>query len=209
MLDNPQNAKMKRVNSKRRRRLSYDDFLKIRASAEPWLRTAMDLALQTTQARLEVSRIKYNIKAPKENTCGCVWFPEEKNGIYGMLYIHRQKVQHKEAAHVAIPIGKVIKEIIDNSRDNVASPYIVHRVPERLPNKISQYVNHPTQVAPDYVSGDSQKSGIKLGLAHTLNQMKGQLFMRSERWPHLCLNNADLIHKPGWRTVTLNQQNLY
>lgn len=165
MLDNPaERKKMKRVDSKRRRRLSYDDFLKIRAAAEPWLRTAMDLALQTTQARLEVSRIKYNIKAPKENTCGCVWFPEEKNGIYGMLYIHRQKVQHKEAAHVAIPIGKVIKEIIDNSRDNVASPYIVHRVPERLPNKISQYVNHPTQVAPDYVSRGFSKVRDKVGV---------------------------------------------
>lgn len=171
MFDNPaERKKMKRVDAKKRRRLSYDDFLKIRDAAEPWLRTAMDLALQTTQARLEVSRIKYSIKAPKNNTCGCVWYEEEKNGIFGMVYIHRQKVQHKEAAHVAIPIGKKLKEIIDNSRDSVASPYIVHRLPIRLPNKISKEVNHPTQVAPDYLSRAFSSLRDRVGVAANLPQ---------------------------------------
>ncbi|EOJ8667028.1 tyrosine-type recombinase/integrase [Providencia stuartii] len=170
MFDNPaERKKMKRVDAKKRRRLSYDDFLKIRDAAEPWLRTAMDLALQTTQARLEVSRIKYSIKAPKNNTCGCVWYEEEKNGIFGMIYIHRQKVQHKEAAHVAIPIGKKLKEIIDNSRDNVASPYIVHRLPARLPNNISKEVNHPTQIAPDYLSRAFSALRDKTGVAANLS----------------------------------------
>lgn len=169
MFDNPaERKKMKRVDAKKRRRLSYNDFLKIRDAAEPWLRTAMDLALQTTQARLEVSRIKYSIKVPKNNTCGCVWYEEEKNGIFGMIYIHRQKVQHKEAAHVAIPIGKKLKEIIDNSRDNVASPYIVHRLPARLPNNISKEVNHPTQVAPDYLSRAFSALRDKTGVAANL-----------------------------------------
>lgn len=169
MFDNPaERKKMKRTDIKQRRRLSYDDFIKIRTLADKWLKTAMDLALQTTQARLEVSRVKYNIKAPKEGTCGCVWYEEERNGIYGMLYIHRQKVQHKEASHVAIPIGKALKEIIDNSRDNIASPYVVHRIPERLPNKISQEVNHPTQVAPDYLSRAFSKLRDKAGVASNL-----------------------------------------
>ncbi|NBM55445.1 site-specific integrase, partial [Proteus sp. G2669] len=169
MFDNPaERKKMKRVDGKKRRRLSYEDFLKIRASAEPWLRTAMDLALQTTQARLEVSRIKYNIKAPKEGICGCVWYEEPKNGIYGIIYIHRQKVQYKEASHVAIPIGKALKEIIDNSRDNVASPYIVHRLPTRIPNKVSKEVNHPTQVAPDYLSRAFSALRDRVGVASHL-----------------------------------------
>ncbi|EMK3754762.1 recombinase [Providencia rettgeri] len=170
MFDNPaERKKMKRVDAKKRRRLSYDDYLKIYATAEAdgqlWLQTAMDLALQTTQARLEVSRIKYNIKAPKNNTCGCVWYEEEKNGIFGMIYIHRQKVQHKEASHVAIPIGKKLKEIIDRSRNSVASPYVVHRLPNRVPNKISKEVNHPTQVAPDYLSRAFSAVRDKAGVA--------------------------------------------
>ena len=153
MIDNPASRKkMRRVDAKVRRRLSLDDYIKMRRSAEPWLRTAMDLALQTAQARLEVSRIKYNIKTPREGVCGCVWWPEPKDGIYGMLYIHRQKVQHKESAHVAIPIGDELRTIIESSRDSIASPYVVHRLPEKRSNPISKAVRHPTQVDPNYLS---------------------------------------------------------
>lgn len=153
MFDNPATRKkMRRTDQKQRRRLSIDDYMRIRGAAAPWLRTAMDLALQTAQARLEVSRIKYSIKEPKEGLCGCVWLPCEQNGVFGTLYIHRQKVKHKEASHVAIPIGQQLKEIIESSRDNIASPYVVHRLPNKRSNDISKEVKHPTQVAPDYLS---------------------------------------------------------
>jgi len=153
MMDNPaERKKMRRVESKVRRRLSLADYLKIHQAAPLWLQTAMDLALQTTHARLEVSRIRYSIKQPGEGICGCVWLTEPKDDIYGTLYIHRQKVQHKEASHVAIPIGGVLKNIIERSRDNVASPYVVHRLPLKRSNPTSKEVRHPTQVAPDYLS---------------------------------------------------------
>ncbi|MEI7261290.1 phage integrase Arm DNA-binding domain-containing protein [Pectobacterium carotovorum] len=153
MFDNPASRKkMRRVDGKKRRRLSFQDFQRIRTSAPGWLRTAMDLALQTTQARLEVSRIKYSIKEPKEGVCGCLWHQVPENGIHGVLYVHRQKVHKKEASHIAIPIGDELKRIIDDSRDRIASPYVVHRLPEKNSNPISQEVNHPTQVSPDYLS---------------------------------------------------------
>ncbi|RAW96111.1 MULTISPECIES: tyrosine-type recombinase/integrase [unclassified Photorhabdus] len=170
MLDNPaERKKMKRTDKKKRRRLSFDDFMLIRNAAEPWLRTAMDLALQTTQARLEVGRIRYNIKSPQEGVCGCVWHQEPQKGIYGTLYIHRQKVHDKEASHVAIPIGEKLKQIIDDSRDSVASPYVVHRLPKRMPRKISAEVQHPTQVAPDYLSRAFSDLRDKVGVAAHLS----------------------------------------
>jgi hypothetical protein len=153
MMDNPaERKKTKRIDKKSRRRLTLDDYLKIHQAAPLWLQTAMDLALQTTHARLEVSRIRYSIKQPGEGVCGCVWFDAPVDGIYGTLYIHRQKVQFKEASHVAIPMSSVIREIIERSRDNVASPYVVHRLPTKRSNPTSKEVNHPTQIAPDYVS---------------------------------------------------------
>ncbi|HDC4529922.1 phage integrase Arm DNA-binding domain-containing protein [Enterobacter asburiae] len=168
MMDNPATRKkMRRVEEKKRKRLPLDVFIAMRNAAEPWLRTAMDLALQTTHARLEVSRIKYSIREPKNGVCGCVWFDEPENGIYGTLYIHRQKVQKKEASHVAIPIGGELKRIIDDSRDSVASPYVVHRIPERN-NKRSKEVSHPTQVAPDYLSRSFSALRDKLGLCDHL-----------------------------------------
>lgn len=168
MMDNPAaRKKMRRVEEKKRKRLPLDIFIAMRNAAEPWLRTAMDLALQTTHARLEVSRIKYSIREPKNGVCGCVWLDEPENGIYGTLYIHRQKVQKKEASHVAIPIGGELKRIIDDSRDSVASPYVVHRIPERN-NKRSKEVSHPTQVAPDYLSRAFSALRDKLGLCDHL-----------------------------------------
>ncbi len=152
MLDNPATRKkMRRVDEKARQRLSLDSFKAIYRAADLWLKTAMDLAMQTTHARLEVSRIRYSIKEPKNGVCGCVWLATPENGLYGTLYIHRQKVQKKEASHVAIPIGEELKRIIDTSRDNIASPFVVHRIPERNV-KPSKEVTHPTQVAPDYLS---------------------------------------------------------
>lgn len=207
MFDNPaERKKMKRIDGKKRRRLSYDDFVKIHTAAEPWLRTAMDLALQTTQARLEVSRIKYNIKAPKNNTCGCVWYEEERNGIYGMIYIHRQKVQHKEAAHVAIPIGKRLKEIIDNSRDNIASPYIVHRLPIRIPKKISKEVNHPTQVAPDYLSRAFSELRDQVGVAQNLPVEEKPTFHEIRALAAFMFKNVVLTHRREWLTAMQSQQ---
>ncbi|MDS0448611.1 recombinase, partial [Klebsiella pneumoniae] len=164
MFDNPASRKkMRRTEEKKRQRLSLESFKAIRCAAEPWLRTAMDLALQTTHARLEVSRIRYSISEPKDGICGCVWLAQPENGIYGTLYIHRQKVQKKEASHVAIPIGEELKRIIDDSRDNVASPFIVHRIPERQVKR-SKEVSHPTQVAPDYLSRSFSAVRDKLGL---------------------------------------------
>ena len=176
MFDNPATRKkMRRIDEKARTRLSFEDFLRIRKSAEPWLRTAMDLALQTTHARLEVSRIRYSITEPKNGICGCVWFNQPENGIFGTLYIHRQKVQKKEASHVAIPIGPELKEIIDNSRDNVASPFVVHRIPERN-NKRSKEVSHPTQVAPDYLSRSFSALRDELHLSDHLTMQERPTF---------------------------------
>lgn len=176
MFDNPATRKkMRRTEEKKRQRLSLDNFKAIRRAAEPWLRTAMDLALQTTHARLEVSRIRYTLKEPKDGICGCVWLAQPENGIYGTLYIHRQKVQKKEASHVAIPIGEELKRIIDNSRDNVASPFVVHRIPERQV-KHSKEVSHPTQVAPDYLSRSFSATRDKLGLCDNLPMDKRPTF---------------------------------
>ncbi len=177
MHENPAaRKKMRPKDAKKRRRLSLTEFKMIRESAEPWLRTAMDLALQTTQARLEVTRIKYSIKAPREGVCGCVWYDNPQGDIYGVLYVHRQKVKHKESSHVAIPIGQELKRIIEDSRDRVASPYIVHRLPEKSSNPISKEVNHPTQIVPSYLSRAFSDLRDRVGIAAAYPQEERPTF---------------------------------
>lgn len=60
-----------------------------------------------------------------------------------------------------------MKRIIDESRDNVASPFVVHRIPERQVKR-SKEVSHPTQVAPDYLSRSFSAVRDKLGLCDKL-----------------------------------------
>lgn len=64
-------------------------------------------------------------------------------------------------------VGDELKRIIDDSRDNVASPYVVHRIPERQV-KQSKEVSHPTQVAPDYLSRSFSSLRDSLGLCNHL-----------------------------------------
>lgn len=172
MFDNPAELKKKKPKeAKQRQRLSLDAYKRIYAHAERWLKTAMALSLQTTHARLEVTRIEYKLKCPQENRCGCVWFETPKNiqgaRLYGTLYIHRQKVEKYEASHVAIPIGDALKQIIDDSRDITLSDFVVHRLPKRC-NKLSSEVRHLSQVAPDYLSRAFSKARDELGLYNDL-----------------------------------------
>lgn len=168
MQDNPATRKkLKKLDGKKRTRLSLDDFIRIKNQAPLWLRTAVELALQTSQASLEVSRIKYSIKSPTNGESGCLWFDEPQNGIYGNLYINRQKTEKKEAAHISIPIGEELKRIIDNSRDNVLSPYVVHRRFKSSGRK-NKLVDHPTQLESAYLSRAFSDLRDKIGVAKHL-----------------------------------------
>lgn len=124
-----------------RQKISFDDYLRVLRVAPDFLKTAMQLALQTTQAVDEIVRIQFNMKSPKDGECGCVWFaePVEQQGqvIYGTLYIHRTKTQKNEASRIAIPIGDEIKRVVDESQLRASNmgwqpKYVVWRRPDRI-----------------------------------------------------------------------------
>ncbi|WP_247682673.1 recombinase [Pseudoalteromonas sp. MMG013] len=181
MPSNPASLKKKRrLDAKQRSRLKKEWYDAIYTAAPLWLQTAMALSLQTTHARLEISRIKYKIKKPNKKTCGCVWLKEPKETehgkVYGTLYIHRQKVAQKEAAHVAIPIGEEIKQIIERSRDSLLSDYVVHRLPAKSKVKLSKEVDHVTQLTPDYISRTFSKVRDEVGCCEHLEPEKRPTF---------------------------------
>lgn len=138
--------KLRPTAAKKRKRLKLEDFQTIYAAAPLYLRTAMSLAIQTTHAVLEVSRIKYS-------DCDMLKVPENIEGVtvYGYLRIHRQKVKKKESSRVEIPITQALKNIIDQSRsDKVLSPYLVHRISGG--RKVPKECSHPTQCTSEYIS---------------------------------------------------------
>ncbi|MDK1289820.1 recombinase [Pseudoalteromonas umbrosa] len=169
MEKNPAALKIKKPKEEKvRKPLDIDAFNRIRAAAPLWLKTAMDLTMQTTHAVLEISRIKYKLKKAEAGKCGCIWYETpQKDGsatIYGELAIHRQKTKKTEASHVIIPINETIKAIIDTSRDRIASPYVVHRLPKTRSNPVSKEVDHVTQIVSRNISKEFSKVRDDLGL---------------------------------------------
>lgn len=164
MESNP--AELKKVKPKEqkvRQRLNLETFKAIEAAAPEWLKTAMRLALQTTHAVLEVSKAKYR---------DCEWYesPQNENGllVYGVLRIHRQKVQAKEASRVAIPITPALKAVIDDSRqDHVLSPYIVHKR-KTDSNPVAKGLTHETQLTTRLISSTFSEIRDELGVCDHL-----------------------------------------
>jgi len=163
--------KHRKKQDKVRQRLTLENYLKIHESAELYLQVAMELAIQTTHASLEISRIKYT-------ECAMYDTPKISNNlvVYGIMRIHRQKVQKLESSYVEIPITQAIKNTIDKSRtDKLACPYIVHRV-GRYSTQIGEGCDHPFQVSSKYLSRGFTQLRDELGLYAHLSKEERPTF---------------------------------
>jgi hypothetical protein len=162
--------KLRPVATKKRKRLKLEDFQTIHQYAPHHLKVAMELAIQTTHAVLEVSRLKYS-------HCTMLKTPEVIEGVtvYGYLRIHRQKVQKKESSRVEIPITQALKTVIDFSRsDKVLSPYVVHRISGS--KIVPKECNHPTQCTSEYISKAFSSLRDKLGLFDNFDKAQRPTF---------------------------------
>lgn len=162
--------KVKPKEKKVRTRLSLEAYQAILNAAPAWLQVAMKLSLQTTHAVLEVSRIKYR---------DCNWFDvPDTSGllpVFGVLKIHRQKVAGKEASRVAIPITPALKQVFDESRDRVLSPYVVHRQ-KTDSNPLAAGLTHETQLSTRVISSTFSKVRDELKLYDSLPVMARPTF---------------------------------
>jgi hypothetical protein len=157
------NKKIKPKPEKDRIRIDIENFNKILQFAPKYLNIAMRLSLQTTHAVNEISTAKYS---------DCIFYsqPRMQDGhfVFGTLRIHRQKVKNKEASRVEIPITQTLKDIIDDSRkDNISSPYIVHRLKDGRGKKGST-LTHPTQCRTGDISEEFSKTRDELHLYNDL-----------------------------------------
>lgn len=118
--------------------------------------------------------------------CGCKMFDapqiniDKETGkefkIYGTLFIHRKKVEQEETSLVAIPIGEELKAIIDDSRDDIISPYIVHRLPDNTSNGVAEKNDHFSQLTSRYISTAFSKVRDELGLYNHLKMIERPTF---------------------------------
>ena len=130
----------------------------------------MELSFQTTHAVNEVTKLRYDM---------CMWFPEPKKQdglvVYGMIEFQRQKNKKKDASRVSIPITAQLKRIIDESRDGVRSPYIVHAVKKQT-NDMPKGCTHRTQLTNRYIQDAYSALRDKLGLYDHLSKPERPTF---------------------------------
>jgi integrase len=135
--DNPAEKTLACKTSKSRTRLSLEGFVAIYEKAEQWLKNAMDIALQTLQRREDIVNIKRT---------------DNKDGY---LYVIQSKTKkHGEAAYLRIKVEEPLKEVINRCRDDLLSPYLIHRKPDRAhkQNYKAKSKKHYTQVTPGYLT---------------------------------------------------------
>lgn len=151
--DNPAAKTMNQQTEKKRTRLSLEGFLAIRHFEDPkwqkgnddrqWLKNAMDLGLLTLQRREDIVNMKFeDIKTETHPVTG--------ETIEYLYVIQKKTEKHGECAFIKIKIGPDLKAVIKRCRDNIPSPYLIHRNPNRRLK--SQEKTHPTQILPDFLS---------------------------------------------------------
>lgn len=143
--DNPARATLKKYVTKQRKRHTLEGLTAIRAAADLWLQNAIDLAMLTTQRRIDIVQMKWS-------------------DIYdGYLHVAQEKTTSDSddefeimegAGYVRIKIDAEVQAVLDRCKsDHLISPFIIHRVPKMKngrPNKVPK--EHWTQVDEQYLS---------------------------------------------------------
>ncbi|ULQ45456.1 tyrosine-type recombinase/integrase [Flagellatimonas centrodinii] len=130
--DNPAAATRRPVAKRKRARLTRPDLMLIRAAAPSWLQNAIDLALVTLQRR--------------EDICALTWDAD----LGTTLRIE----QRKTGKRLEIEVSSDLRVVLGRCRDNIASPFIIHRLPEKArPRSLrAKHRSHHTQVLPEQLT---------------------------------------------------------
>ena len=199
----------RKANWKRaRERLTLETYTEIHAKSEPWLQNAMDLSLQTLLRRDDICSLRF-----EDVRDGAVWvMPGKTEGSSGV----RLKMEHMPESE----LGKLLARC----RDSVLSPFLIHRLPERLPRqeKRAEGRVHHTQVLPEQLSrafADARKDagiqGAHPPTFHEIRSLGAALKHDKEGWTreqvqalltHTDISMTELYldgHAKPWTTVRI------
>lgn len=105
---------LNRIEKKQRKRHTAEGLKAIREQSPARLRNAIDLALITAQRRTDILNMKF------------AYVRDD------FLYVVQQKTARaSDAAWIRFRVTPELQAVISRCLDNVASPHLVHRPPER------------------------------------------------------------------------------
>jgi len=112
--DNPASNTIPKLEKKQRKRHTVEGLKAIREKSPRWLKNAIDLALITAQRRGDILDMKF------------------EDVREGYLYVVQSKTEKaSDAGWLKLRVTEHLSEVITRCRDDVLSPYLVHRRPER------------------------------------------------------------------------------
>jgi len=135
-------------HERKRARLTKEAYASIREKAKPWLRLAMDLSLITLLRRDDIVSLKFT-----DLRDGAIW-------------VIPQKTEGSTLVKLKIRIGDELAGLLEQARDGVPSPYIIHRLPDkaRPSNMRSSARQHHTQVMPEQLTRAFQDARQMAGI---------------------------------------------
>lgn len=124
-------------------RLGYADYQRIYAAAPVWLQTLLEIMLHTTLRPGDALRLRF----------------DQFHG--GALHTQVRKT----GKYLRIELDPAEQAIIKRARaSGIASPYIVHRIPERKGERLAAGKDHPTQITVDMASREFSRIRDGLGI---------------------------------------------
>ncbi len=170
---NPALVTRKFTHTRKRARLTTDTYKAIHARAPAWLQLAMDISLMTLLRRDDVVSLRFT-----DYRDGCLWVvPSKTEGSTGV--------------RMKITVNAELSALLAKARDDVASPYVVHRLPEkaRPSNKRAKDRDHHTQVLPEQLTRAFQDAREAAGITgenqvsfHEIRSLGGALLHNQQGW---------------------------
>lgn len=166
---NPAKGKKRLIDEpKKRQRLELPQLLEILEAAPQHLQIAIRLALQTGHSVNEIASARYD---------SIQWYdaPVIEDGIevFGEMMIERKKVRRSSSGRVLIPVGAELKRIVEDSRDRLICPYIVHKYRS---GPAPDWLDHPFAMNPVRLSRDFSQVRDRLGLFADLPPLERPTF---------------------------------
>lgn len=159
---------------RKRERLTVDAYRAIRAKAPGWLQNAMDLSLLTLLRREDIATAR---------------FSDVRDAA---LWVIPAKTEDSTLVKLSIALSDDATAVIQRCRDDIVSPYLVHKLPEkaRPQGMRAKDRQHHTQVMPEQITrafSDARKAagidGKHAPTFHEIRSLGGALLMQERGWP--------------------------
>lgn len=171
--ENPAAQLRKFHHTRVRERLTLEAYNAIHAAAPQWLRNAMDLSLLTLQRREDIAALR---------------FDDDHDDA---LWVIPEKTENSSQLRLKIAITPELRAVIARCRDNVVSPFLVHRLPIKpFPRQQRAAARtHHTQVLPDQITRTFAeiRDACEIGgdhppTFHEIRSLGGALLVQNHGW---------------------------